>query len=101
MKRCHLALALLFAAAFGVAFDYLVVAAWSQASNMTPAPAFSGAPVNRSTVNNSATIATGSTFQNVLSSNFNPASTGGAQIVRQQLTINNNNPTATDFCWIC
>jgi len=60
---------------------------------MTPAPAFSGAPVNRSTLNSSAVIAAGGTFQTVLASNFNTA------VQRQALTIQNNN-TSTDNCWI-
>lgn len=66
---------------------------WAQQGPMTPAPAFSGAPVNRSTLNSSAVIAAGGTFQTVLASNFNTA------VQRQALTIQNNN-TSTDNCWI-
>jgi hypothetical protein len=62
---------------------------WSQGFSETPAPAFSGAPVNRATVNSSAVIATGNTFQTVLAAQT---------AVRQQLTVNNNN--TTDNCWI-
>lgn len=66
--------------------------AFAQGNNMTPAPAYSGAPVNRSTVNGSVIITTGNTFQQVLASNFNTTTQ------RQALTIANNN--ATDSCWI-
>lgn len=76
--------AALFAGSFGFG-------AYSQTGS-TPAPAFSGAPVNRSTLNASVVIATGNTFQTVLASNF------GTSTQRQQLTVNNNN--ATDSCWL-
>lgn len=66
--------------------------AFAQGNTMTAAPAVSGAPVNRSTVNGSVVIATGNTFQQVLASNFNTTTQ------RQALTIENNN--ATDNCWI-
>lgn len=59
---------------------------------MTPAPAYSGAPVNRSTLNSSVVIATGNAFQTVLASNFNTFTQ------RQALTIQNNN--AADSCWL-
>lgn len=52
-----------------------------------------GVAVNRSTVNASATIATGNTFQTVLASNF------GTTTPRQALTIENNN-TGSDNCWV-
>src|SRR6185437_5895153 len=48
--------------------------------------------VNRSTLNASVTIATGNTFQTVLSAM-------GATTQRQALTIQNNN-TNTDNCWV-
>ena len=47
-----------------------------------------GVPIQRSTVNASATITTGNTFQTVLA----------ATITRKALTIENNN--ATDSCWL-
>jgi hypothetical protein len=59
---------------------------------MTPAPAVSGAPVNRSTVNASVVITTGNTFQLVLATNLNTSTQ------RQALTIVNNN--ASDSCWL-
>lgn len=52
----------------------------------------SGVAINRSTLNSSAVITTGNTFQQVLASNF------GTSTQRQSLTIQNNN--ATDNCWI-
>lgn len=64
----------------------------AQGNPMTPAPAYSGAPVNRSTLNSSVAIATGNTFQTVLVSNFN------TYTQRQALTIQNNN--ASDNCWL-
>lgn len=64
----------------------------AQQPNVTAAPAYSGAPVNRATRNSSATITTGNTFQTVLASNF------GTSIQRQALTIENNN--TSDSCWI-
>lgn len=54
--------------------------------------AVSGKPINRSTVNDSVTITTGNTFQQVLPSNF------GTTVQRQALTLENNN--ASDSCWI-
>lgn len=85
MRRMLLALAF---CVFGV------LSCLAQGNNMPPAPAFSGAITNRSTLNGSVVIATGNTFQTVLASNFNTTTQ------RQQLTINNNNTTATDNCWI-
>lgn len=82
MRRSGLALALLL---------WCAVPALPEGNPMTPAPAFSGAPVNRSTVNHSVVIATGNTFQTVLAANFNTTTQ------RQQLTINNNN--TSDACW--
>jgi hypothetical protein len=67
---------------------------FGQGNNMPPAPAFSGAITNRSTLNGSVVIATGNTFQIVLASNF------GTTTQRQQLTVNNNNFTVPDNCWI-
>jgi hypothetical protein len=63
--------------------------ALSQSFPETPAAAFSGAPVNRGTINSSAVIISGSTFQTVLAAQ---------NAVRQELTIANNN--ATDSCWV-
>lgn len=57
-----------------------------------PGTLVQGVVVNRSTVNRTATITTGNTFQAVLSSNY------GTSVQRQALTIQNNN--ATDSCWI-
>jgi hypothetical protein len=54
--------------------------------------AVDGVAINRSTLNSSATITTGNTFQTVL------ASILGTTTQRQALTIQNNN--ATDSCWI-
>lgn len=62
-------------------------------SQMTSAPAYSGAPVNRATVNGSVTISTGKTFQVAL------ASILGTSTQRQALTIVNNNETG-DNCWV-
>lgn len=84
-----LVLALLLAIVIGEQFEPRSVHAQQ---SMTPAPAFSGAPVNRSTLNVSVVIATGGTFQTVLASNF------GTSTQRQQLTVNNNN--AAHSCWI-
>lgn len=52
-------------------------------------------PLNLGTVNNSVTIATGNTFQNVLAAN--PSTEKNK---RKSLTIENNNTTSTDNCWI-
>ena len=65
----------------------------AQAQNGTGTGASTaGVAVNRSTLNSSATITTGNTFQTVLASN----QTNGKP--RQSLTIENTN--ATDNCWI-
>lgn len=80
-----------------IAFALALLCAWPAwvvaQQAMTPAPAFSGAPVNRSTVNHSVVITTGNTFQTVLASNFNTTTQ------RQSLTIQNNN-TAAHNCWV-
>ena len=52
----------------------------------------SGSVVNRSTLNVSAVITTGLTFQTILSSVM------GTSVQRQALTIENNN--TTDNCWV-
>jgi len=82
-------------AAVALAFvGFLCYSYWAlgQGNNNTPAPAYSGAPVNRATLNSSTTITTGNTFQTVLASNFNTTTQ------RQALTIQNNN--LSDNCWI-
>lgn len=68
--------------------------AFTNAYAQSPPPGLSvsGVAINRATVNSSATIATGNTFQQVLPSNL------GTTTQRQSLTIENNN--ATDSCWI-
>lgn len=53
----------------------------------------SGTPTNRTTVNRSAVITTGNTFQTVLA-----ATDPGADVPRRSLTIQNNN--ASDSCWV-
>jgi hypothetical protein len=52
----------------------------------------SGVVINRSTINSSAVITTGNTFQTVLAAQ-------GTSTQRQSLTIQNNN-TSTDNCWV-
>jgi hypothetical protein len=82
MRRTFLALA----------FALLSVPAWAQFSpQQTPAPAVSGAPVNRSTVNTAVVITTGNTFQTILAAR-------GSTTQRQAITIENNN--ASDSCWL-
>lgn len=53
-----------------------------------------GVVINRATVNDSVTIATGNTFQQVLASIVSTTTPP-----RQSLTIQNNN-TSTDNCWV-
>ena len=53
----------------------------------------SGLPVNQSTINRSATITTGNSFQQLLPSNYL------TQTPRASLTIENNNPNG-DNCWL-
>lgn len=88
MIRRYLAAAIALCAVLG-----LMAPAYAEGNPMTPAPAYSGAPVNRGTLNSSVLITTGNTFQTVLASNF------GTFTQRQALTIANNN-TNTDNCWI-
>jgi hypothetical protein len=57
-----------------------------------------GVAINRSTLNNSATITTGNTFQTVLATSQGVVTAQGGPQQRQALTIQNNN--ATDSCWI-
>ena len=79
-------IALVFLAAF-------VLSAAAQQSNQTPAPAFAGAPVLRSTVSTPTTITTANTFQTILSS----AQSGTT--IRGQLTVENNNASNV-FCYL-
>lgn len=64
----------------------------AEADSPPPGLAVSGTAINRATLNSSAVITTGNTFQTVLASNL------GTTVQRQALTIENNN--ATDSCWI-
>lgn len=82
MRRLYLAIALLCASFGQVRAD----------GALGPGVSVSGIAVNRSTVNSSAVITIGNTFQQVLASNFNTTTQ------RQSLTIENNN--ATDSCWL-
>lgn len=52
-------------------------------------------PLNLGTVNSFVTITTGNTYQNVLAAN--PTTDKNK---RKSLTIQNNNTTSTDNCWI-
>ena len=74
-----------------LAFLLLAVPAFGQGNPQTPAPAFSGAPVNRSTLITAVVIASGNAFQTVMAAQ-------NSTIQRQALTIENNN--ASDSCWI-
>lgn len=58
-----------------------------------PGLTVTGSAINRSTVNASAIITTGNTFQQIL-----PSIIGNSQAQRQALTIENNN--ASDSCWL-
>ncbi len=77
-----------------LALALLSVAAYAQQHNQTPAQPVSGAPINRSTVNNSTTIATSGTFQTILASTQVSNTT-----IRQAITIENNNAAGPN-CWI-
>ena len=68
----------------------LAPSAFAQRQTVQGAPV-SGIPTNRSTLNNSATITAGNTFQQVLAAN-------SSSVQRQSLTIENNN--ASDNCWL-
>jgi hypothetical protein len=83
MRRIILAAVLCFA---------LADLASAQQSNQTPAPAFAGAPVNRSTLSTPTTITTANQFQTIL------GATSGVTM-RQQLTVENNN-TSNVFCYL-
>lgn len=64
------------------------------ASPATAQQQVSGVVTSQGTVNISGAIATGNTFQQVL-----PALSGGTNIQRQSLTIQNNN-ISSDNCWV-
>ena len=57
-----------------------------------------GAVQNRGTLNSSAKIATGNTFQTVLVAQSAATSSAGTTTQRQALTIENNN--VSDNCWL-
>ena len=83
-RYAGLALALMLAAA--------VPSAFAQQPGLPPDMTVAGQAKNVGTVNSSATITTGNTFQTVL------ASILGTTTIRQALTIENNN--ASDSCWV-
>jgi len=59
----------------------------------------SGQVINRSTVNSTATITTSGTFQTLLSSIIGASTSQGGPVIRQALTIENNNPAGPN-CWV-
>jgi hypothetical protein len=70
-----------------------VYSAAAQQSNYTPAPAFSGSVLNRSTLTTPTTITTANTFQTIL-----PSTQSGTNI-RQALTVENNNASNV-YCYL-
>lgn len=77
---------------YAAAIFALFASGFAQAQSPPIGMSVSGSAINRSTLNSSATITAGNTFQTILASNF------GTAVQRQALTIENNN--ATDSCWI-
>lgn len=84
MKRLGLALAILFALCASASAQTILQCYNSSTGFSTTQPC----PGNKTTTNNSVTIAVGNTFQTVIAANANRAS----------LTIENNN--GSDSCWI-
>ena len=82
------------AALFAVLMGGFFVPAYADPSGLPVA----GTVINRSTVNSSAVITTGNTFQTVLASNLGATTAQGGPLQRQALTIQNNN--ASDTCWL-
>lgn len=83
----HKLVAALLFALFG-----FVLSAHAQSPQPNQGTPVSGIAINRSTLNSSATITTGNTFQTIL------AVISGTSTQRQSLTIQNNN--AVDSCWL-
>lgn len=77
---------------YAAAIFALFATGLAQAQSPPTGMSVSGSAINRSTLNSSATITTGNTFQTVLKSN------AGTSTQRQSLTIQNNN--TTDACWL-
>jgi hypothetical protein len=67
--------------------------AFAQQSNQTPAQAVAGAPVLRSTLSTPTTITNANQFQTIL------GSTQSGTVIRQQLTVENNN-ASNIFCYL-